>query len=118
MMRSPAIVAALAIGLAATFALAAPAAQAAPSAQTTVKLGDLDLSSAAGAHAALGRLTRAAAKVCGEQPNTNANLIRQSDTFWRCRSEAVAAAVVQLPGAAIATAYAESRGRTLQLAGR
>jgi UrcA family protein len=115
MMRSPAIVAALAIGLAAVSALAA---QAAPAAQTTVKLGDLDLSSAAGAHAALGRLTRAAAQVCGEQRNTDASLIHQSDAFWRCRAETVAASVAQLPGAAIATAYAESHRRSLQLAGR
>ena len=118
MMRSPAIVAALAIGLATTTALAAPAARAEPIAQTAVRLGDLDLTRAAGAHAALGRLSRAAAEVCGQQRDVQPDLIRQSSAFQRCRAEVVAVAVAKLPGAAIATAYAESGGRPLLLAGR
>ncbi|HEX3886052.1 MAG TPA: UrcA family protein [Phenylobacterium sp.] len=117
MMRSPAIVAALAIGLAAA-SIASSALAAPPPTQVTVRLADLDLASPVGAHTALARLTRAASQACSRPEEAQSVLLRLSDNFRRCRTNALAAAVAQVPGTAIVAAYDEARDRPLQLAGR
>ncbi|HZZ68691.1 MAG TPA: UrcA family protein [Phenylobacterium sp.] len=116
MMRSPAI-AALAIGLAAA-SIASGALAAPPSTQVTVRLADLDLASPAGAHTALARLTRAASQACGRPEEAHSMLLRLSDNFRRCRTNALAAAIAQVSGTAIVAAYDETHDRPLELAGR
>ena len=68
-----------------------------------VDVGDLDLASAAGSAAMLRRLDVAARELC---KGTRSPLLpRQSALDWRCRREAVGAAVERLHTPALATAY-------------
>jgi UrcA family protein len=116
-MRPVAIFTAAAIILA-----AAPAFAAGPdrpdTGQVTVRLGDLDLNTAPGAHTAITRLARAAAEACGDQPGVSPDLIRLSDTYQRCRSATLEAAVVRINTAAVDVAFAEAHGRAVRLARR
>jgi UrcA family protein len=109
--------AAAAIALAAGPTLAAGA-ESPVAGQVTVQLGDLDLNSAPGAHAAVARLTRAAAEACGDQPGVSPELIWMSDSYRLCRSAALATAVSKIHTAAVEVAFAEVRGQTVRLARR
>jgi UrcA family protein len=65
--------------------------------QVTVRLADLDLTTAGGQHTALGRLRRAAAEACGDQPTGTPDLIRFSGAFQRCRAQTLETAASNLP---------------------
>jgi UrcA family protein len=82
--------------------------------QATVKLGDLDLATPTGARVAIRRLTRAADAVCGG--GTGMELLRQSAAFQRCRAATLETAVRKIDTPAVATTFAEMRGRSLRLA--
>jgi UrcA family protein len=114
-MRAFAMFAAAAAILAAAPAVAGPELA---TGQVTVRLGDLDLSTALGAHAALARLTRAAGQACGDRPGVSPTLIWQSDAFQSCRAEALKTAVAQIHTAAIDVAFAPARGQIVQVARR
>ncbi|WP_197422454.1 MULTISPECIES: UrcA family protein [unclassified Phenylobacterium] len=70
-----------------------------------VVISDLDLTSAAGAAAMLARLNGAARELC-TQPRSQLFPGREGRE-WRCRREAVAAAVARLKAPPLTLAYAQ-----------
>jgi UrcA family protein len=101
---------------AAAIVLTAAPALAAGQGRVTVRLGDLDLTTPAGAHAAMGRLARAAADVCAD--GATPALIRMSDAYQRCRADTLASATARIRTPASAAAFDYVQGKTVLLAKR
>lgn len=86
--------------------LCATSAQARPKhvlAMVRVEAGDLDLATAAGAAAMIRRLDRAASDLCADIPSPL--FPGREGRAWRCRTDAVAAAVERLRTPALAAAH-------------
>jgi UrcA family protein len=96
-MRTLAPLAAAIATLVAAPAFAADHLAADHSGQVTVRLADLDLTTAGGARTALARLRRAAAEACGDQPTGTPELIRLSNAYQRCRIQTLETAVSNVP---------------------
>jgi UrcA family protein len=86
--------------------------------QVTVRMSDLDLTTAAGGRAAVGRIARAAGEACGGQPSFQPDLITLSSAYRRCRADAMAVAVAKVDFPAVSRAYAEIRGSRIAVASR
>jgi UrcA family protein len=112
---------ALLVGLAmagvATTALAAQR-QAITVKKVEVGYGDLNLRSEAGAATLLGRLTRAATKVCSTD-SPGPEHIQSKRAEFACRARALRDAVVTVDNAVLTALYQSTRGETqLKLASR
>ena len=72
-------------------------------AMVRVEAGDLDLTTDAGAAAMIGRIDRAAGELCAGTPSPL--LPGREGRAWRCRKDAMAAAVARLQTPALTAAH-------------
>jgi UrcA family protein len=84
-----------------------------PAPQARVSVADVDLSSPQGIATLYGRLRRAAAYVCGDEPQ-NRELSRHA-SWSNCVGTALDGAVVQVHSAGLAALHAQRLGRRLPL---
>jgi len=85
--------------------------------QVRVSTEGLDLTTTAGADAALARLSRAATQACGGTPDGSPLINNAARKFELCRARAVAGAVAQSRSPVLQTRFAASHeGQVLRLA--